>query len=78
MDVGLLIYNAGASTCNEPFLEADLAQFQKVTDLNVTRMLELVQHYGRAMVNRGRGGRASITWPTVQCSSPVVIAHAQR
>jgi short-subunit dehydrogenase len=56
LDVGLLIYNAGASTCNEPFLEADLAQFQRVTDLNVTRMLELVQHYGRAMVNRGRGG----------------------
>jgi short-subunit dehydrogenase len=23
LDVGLLIYNAGASTCNEPFLEAD-------------------------------------------------------
>jgi uncharacterized protein len=56
LDVGLLIYNAGASTCNEPFLEADLAQFQRVTDLNVTRMLELVHHFGRAMVNRGRGG----------------------
>src|SRR3954451_13376812 len=42
LDVGLLIYNAGASTCNEPFLEADLDDFRKVTDLNVTRMLELV------------------------------------
>lgn len=56
LEVGLLIYNAGASTCNEPFLDADLTEFQKVTDLNVTRMLELVQHYGRAMVGRGRGG----------------------
>jgi uncharacterized protein len=56
LDVGLLIYNAGASTCNEPFLEADLKDFQKVTDLNVTRMLELVQHYGRPMVARGHGG----------------------
>jgi short-subunit dehydrogenase len=56
LEVGLLIYNAGASTCNEPFLEADLSDFQKVTDLNVTRMLELVQHYGRPMVARGRGG----------------------
>jgi short-subunit dehydrogenase len=56
LEVGLLIYNAGASTCNEPFLEADLSEFQKVTDLNVTRMLELVQHYGRPMVARGRGG----------------------
>jgi short-subunit dehydrogenase len=56
LEVGLFIYNAGASTCNEPFLEADLADFQKVTDLNVTRMLELVQHFGRQMVARERGG----------------------
>lgn len=56
LDVGLLIYNAGASTCNELFLETDLSEFQKVTDLNVTRMLEMVQHYGRSMAARGRGG----------------------
>lgn len=56
IDVGLLIYNAGASTCNEPFLEAELAEFQKVLDLNVTRMLQLVQHFGRRMVARGGGG----------------------
>jgi short-subunit dehydrogenase len=56
LDVGLLIYNAGASTCNQPFLQADLADFQQVLDLNVTRMLALVQHYGRGMAARGRGG----------------------
>ncbi|MGV0746465.1 SDR family NAD(P)-dependent oxidoreductase [Mycolicibacterium sp. XJ870] len=56
VEVGLLIYNAGASTCNEPFLEAPLAEFQKVIDLNVTRMLELVQHYGQQMAPRQRGG----------------------
>lgn len=56
LDVGLLIYNAGASTCNELFLDADLNEFQKVTDLNVTRMLQMVQHYGRLMADRERGG----------------------
>lgn len=56
VEVGLLIYNAGASTCNELFMEADLEEFQKVTDLNVTRMLALVQNYGRPMVKRRRGG----------------------
>ncbi|KUI04013.1 SDR family NAD(P)-dependent oxidoreductase [Mycobacterium sp. IS-3022] len=56
LEVGLLIYNAGANTCNELFLDADLQEFGKVTDLNVTRMLSLVQHYGRSMVARGRGG----------------------
>lgn len=56
IEVGLLIYNAGASTCNEPFLDAPLVDLQKVIDLNVTRMLELVQHYGREMAPRKRGG----------------------
>lgn len=56
LEVGLLIYNAGASTCNELFMEADLEEFAKVTDLNVTSMLALVQHYGRPMVARRRGG----------------------
>jgi uncharacterized protein len=56
LEVGLLIYNAGASTCNEPFLQADLVEFQKVLDLNVTRMMELVQHFGRPMAARRRGG----------------------
>jgi short-subunit dehydrogenase len=56
IEVGLLIYNAGASTCNEPFLEADLTDFQEVIDLNMSRMLELVQHFGRPMVARERGG----------------------
>jgi short-subunit dehydrogenase len=56
LEVGLLIYNAGASTCNEPFLEADLAEFQKIVDLRVTRMMELVQVFGRPMVARRRGG----------------------
>lgn len=55
-EVGLLIYNAGASTCNERFLDAELTDFTKVIDLNVTRMLELTQHFGRRMVAMSRGG----------------------
>ncbi|MCG7609911.1 MULTISPECIES: SDR family NAD(P)-dependent oxidoreductase [Mycobacterium] len=56
LEVGLLIYNAGANTCSERFLDAPLADFQKVVDLNITRMMELVQHFGRPMAARGRGG----------------------
>ncbi|OMB94550.1 SDR family NAD(P)-dependent oxidoreductase [Mycobacterium colombiense] len=56
LEVGLLIYNAGANTCSEPFLDAELSDFSRVIDLNVTRMLELVQHYARPMRARGRGG----------------------
>lgn len=56
LEVGLLIYNAGANTCRAQFLDADLTAVQKVIDLNVTRMLQLVQHFGRPMRERRRGG----------------------
>lgn len=56
IEVGLLIYNAGANTCSERFLDAELSDFGRVIDLNVTRMLQLVQHFGRPMRSRGRGG----------------------
>ncbi len=56
LEVGLLIYNAGANTCREQFLDAELTELGRVIDLNVTRMLELVQHFGRPMRARRRGG----------------------
>ncbi|ANI39710.1 SDR family NAD(P)-dependent oxidoreductase [Mycolicibacterium vaccae] len=56
LEVGLLIYNAGANTCSEEFLDADLAEFGRVIDLNITAMMALVQHYARPMRDRRRGG----------------------
>lgn len=56
LEVGLLIYNAGANTCRERFLDADPAAVAGVIDLNVTRMLALVAHFGRPMRERRRGG----------------------
>lgn len=56
LEVGLLIYNAGANTCSAEFLDADLADFQRVIDLNITTMMACTQHYGRLMRERRRGG----------------------
>lgn len=56
LEVGLLIYNAGANTCSQTFLDGDLAEHRNVVDLNVTRMMELVQHFAIPMVGRRRGG----------------------
>jgi short-subunit dehydrogenase len=56
LDVGLLIFNAGANTCSEEFLDGDLAAFQRVLDLNVGAMMALVSHFGRPMRDRRRGG----------------------
>ena len=36
LEIGLLIYNAGANTASAEFLDADLCAFQRVIDLNVT------------------------------------------
>jgi short-subunit dehydrogenase len=56
LEVGLLIYNAGANTCSEQFLDADPADFARVVDLNVGTMMALVSHFGRPMRDRRRGG----------------------
>jgi short-subunit dehydrogenase len=56
VEVGLLIYNAGANTCSAHFLDGELADFERVIDLNIGTMLTLVQHFGRPMRERRRGG----------------------
>ena len=56
LEVGLLIYNAGANTHSAEFLDGNLVEFHRVIDLNVTTMMALTQHYGRAMRDRGSGG----------------------
>ena len=56
LEVGLLVFNAGANTCSEQFLDGDLADFQRVIDLNIGAAMRLAQHYGRPMRDRRRGG----------------------
>jgi uncharacterized protein len=56
VEVGLLIYNAGANTCSAEFLDAGLDQFQRVIDLNIGVMMALVAHFGAGMRDRRRGG----------------------
>jgi uncharacterized protein len=56
LEVGLLIYNAGANTCSEEFLDGAPTDFGRVVDLNVTTMMALVSHFGRPMRERRRGG----------------------
>jgi uncharacterized protein len=56
LEVGLLILVAGANTHSYEFLDGDLAEFQRIIDLNVSTPLALVHHYGQAMRSRRRGG----------------------
>lgn len=56
IEVGLLILNAGANTHSREFLDGDLAEFQRVIDLNLSTPLALIHHYGQPMRARRRGG----------------------
>jgi short-subunit dehydrogenase len=56
IDVGLLIYNAGAVTRFSPFLDAPLAEQMRMVRLGVKAPTELSYHFGSAMRARRRGG----------------------
>jgi len=56
VEVGLLIYNAGANSYGSEFVLGELDRFRAVVDLNITAQLALVHHFGARMRAAGRGG----------------------
>lgn len=56
LEVGLLVFNAGANTYGHEFVTGDLTRFQQVIDLNIGAQLALVQMFGAPMKERRRGG----------------------
>jgi short-subunit dehydrogenase len=56
LDVGLLIYNAGASDRTTTFLETDVDYSLKQIKLDCVGPVALAHHFGSAMRDRGRGG----------------------
>jgi short-subunit dehydrogenase len=56
LDVGLLIYNAGASDRTTTFLENEVDYSLKQIKLDCIGPIALAHHFGTAMRERGRGG----------------------
>lgn len=56
LDVGLLIFNAGANSYGHEFVTGDLDRVQGVIDLNITAQLAMTRHFGAAMARRRSGG----------------------
>ncbi|HEX5567349.1 MAG TPA: SDR family NAD(P)-dependent oxidoreductase [Streptomyces sp.] len=56
LEVGLLIFNAGANSYGHEFVGCDLDRVQGVIDLNITAQLALTHHFGASMKERRRGG----------------------
>ena len=56
IDVGLLLYIAGANETRGNFLELDPKIYRSVIAITVTGQAELTRHYGGLMRERGSGG----------------------
>jgi short-subunit dehydrogenase len=56
LDLGLIIYNAGAPPYASEFLKAPLDAWEGLVRLNVTSPMELSHILGQKLVDRGRGG----------------------
>jgi uncharacterized protein len=56
VEVGLLIFNAGANSYGSDFVTGDLDRVQDIVALNITAQLALTHHFGALMKARGRGG----------------------
>jgi short-subunit dehydrogenase len=56
LEIGLLIYNAGASDRVTTFLETDVEYSLKQIKLDCIGPIALAHHFGSAMRDRGRGG----------------------
>lgn len=56
LEVGLLVFNAGANTYGHEFVTGDLDRFRQVIDLNITAQMAMVRHFGEPMKQRRRGG----------------------
>jgi short-subunit dehydrogenase len=56
IEVGLLLYMAGANETRGNFLELDPAVYRPVVAINVIGQMEFTHHYGALMHQRGRGG----------------------
>ncbi len=56
IDIGLLIYNAGANETRGLFTELPKEVTQAVISITVLGQANFSRHYGAAMVKRGRGG----------------------
>jgi short-subunit dehydrogenase len=56
LEVGLVVYNAGAQPIASEFLQAPIDGWRQLVRLNVSTVMELCYSLGQPMVERGRGG----------------------
>ncbi len=76
VDVGLLVYNAGASHRTGFFVDWPLEDVLKVIRLNTEGQAVLAHHFGKRMATRGRGGIVLMGSLAGNAGSPTVVPYA--
>jgi short-subunit dehydrogenase len=76
LEVGLLVYNAGAAHGAAPFLEQPLEMSLRLLQLNPIGQMSLAWHFGRGMAARGRGGIILVGSMAGTCGAGNLVAYA--
>jgi len=61
LDVGLVVYNAGADPNSAAMLDQPIESLTAMVQRNCTAVLEVSHHFGERLVARGRGGLILVT-----------------
>jgi uncharacterized protein len=75
LDVGLLIYNAGADPNAVPLLDQSLSDLRALVQRNCSTVLEACHHFGSRLLARGRGGVVLVSSYSAWAGSSHVAAY---
>jgi short-subunit dehydrogenase len=75
IEIGLLVYNAGANDTRGLFVELAEEVTQSVIAINVLGQANFARHYGAAMAKRGRGGIILTGSLSGYMGSPSLVAY---
>ncbi|MGH3971325.1 MAG: SDR family NAD(P)-dependent oxidoreductase [Mycobacterium sp.] len=75
LDIGLLVYCAGADPHFEPFLANPSATAEAMVQRNCTVPMQLCHHFGQAMVQRGNGGIVIFSSGAGLVGGPNMVAY---
>lgn len=75
LDVGLVVYNAGADPYSTPLLEQPLDGLQALVQRNCAAVLETCHRFGTRLVARGRGGLVLVTSGAAWVGGATIAAY---
>jgi len=76
LDIGLIVFNAGADTNNAAFLDGNIEDWLNLIRLNTITPLMCCHHFATLMKQRGRGGILMVGSGACHSGGPNMAAYA--